>query len=60
MKRSLLERRVDALARLKASAFENSRAHRKDSSTKEEWQARKDTEISHLEDLIDGRKPRRI
>jgi hypothetical protein len=56
MKRSVTERRVDALARIKASVFEYSRAKRIGSATKEEWQARKDAEISHLEDLIDGRK----
>jgi len=56
MKRSERERRVDALARIKASTFEQSRAHRKGSSTREEWQIRKDAEISHLEDLINGRK----
>ncbi|RLA40288.1 MAG: hypothetical protein DRR42_26080 [Gammaproteobacteria bacterium] len=58
MKRSVTERRVDALARLKASTFENSRAARRiaGASTKEEWQNRKDAEINHLEDLIHGRK----
>ena len=56
MKRSVTERRVDALAQLKTSTFEQSRAKRIGSATHEEWQLRKDAEISHLEDLINGRK----
>ena len=56
MKRSKHERRVNALEIVKARTFEQSRAHRKGSSTREEWQIRKDAEISHLEELINGRK----
>jgi len=56
MKRSVTERRVAALERLKNSAFETSRAKRRGSLTNEEWQDRKDANISHLEDLIHGRK----
>ncbi len=56
MKRSLQDRRASALAQLKASKFENSRANRKGTQTREEWQANKDARISHLEDLLHGRK----
>ena len=58
MKRSKADRRVEALARLKASTFKNSRAARRISgtSTKEEWLKQKDSEIAHLEDLNHGRK----
>lgn len=50
------ERRMDALERLKASTFEQSRAYRLGSLTHEEWQTRKNCEIGHLEDRINGRK----
>jgi hypothetical protein len=56
MKRFEFGRRVDALERIKASKFENSRAKRTGSSTIEEWQIRKEAEINRLEDLIHGRK----
>jgi hypothetical protein len=56
MKRTEQERRVEALERLKASTFENSRAKRTGSLTREEWQTNKDAEIRHLEELINGRK----
>jgi len=56
MKRTERERRVDALAVVKARTFEESRAKRLGSLTREEWQAKTDAEIAHLEDLIDGRK----
>lgn len=56
MKRSERERRVDALEQLKASTFENSRAKRTGSATKEEWEMRKTTQLAHLEELINGRK----
>jgi hypothetical protein len=56
MKRSLRERRVKALELAKQSQFKFSRAHRLGSLTEEEWQRRKDAEISHLEELINGRK----
>lgn len=52
MKRSHKDRQVEALARLRASRFENSRACRKGTKTREEWQASKDAQISHLEELI--------
>ena len=55
MKRSLLERRVDALDRLHLTQFSNSKAKRVGILTEEEWQARKDAEIRHLEDKINGR-----
>jgi hypothetical protein len=51
MKRSRADRRADALARLRASTFENSRAKRKGTATREEWEARKEAEISHLEEM---------
>jgi len=56
MKRSEQERREEALERLKASTFENSRANRTGSATKEEWQTRKDADISHLEEQLYGQK----
>ena len=56
MKRSVEERRADALERLKSNTFEESRAKRKGSLTNEEWQARKNTHIAHLEELLHVRK----
>ena len=56
MKRSKQERRAEALARLKASMYEKSRAKRTGSLTREEWQDRKDAEISHLEEPNHVRK----
>jgi len=56
MKQSKEERRVAALERLKASIFDKSRAHRIGSLTREEWQVRKDADISHLEEYNRGRK----
>jgi hypothetical protein len=56
MKRSREDRRADALARLRTSKFENSRAKRKGTQTREEWQESKEARIRHLEDLMHGRK----
>jgi hypothetical protein len=58
MKRSKADRRVEALARLKASTFENSRASRRVAgvSTKEEWLKQRDAEIHHLEERINGKR----
>jgi hypothetical protein len=56
MKRSREDRRADALDRLRASKFENSRAKRNSTQTREEWQAAKEDRIRHLEELINGRK----
>lgn len=50
MKRSKSERRAEALERLRNSRFENSRAKRTGSQTKEEWQQQKDAEIRRLEE----------
>lgn len=58
MKRSRSDRRVEALARLKAKTFENSRAARLGSITKEEWESRKTAEIARLEDRVNGRTSR--
>jgi hypothetical protein len=60
MKSSTLERQVDALDRLYLTRYEHSKAKRIGSLTHEEWQARKDVDIAHLEDLINGRKARSI
>ena len=56
MKRSQQERRAEALERVKASTFDNSRAKRTGSLTREEWNARKEADIRRLEDLNHGRK----
>ena len=58
MKRSKAERRVEALARLKASTFKESRASRRVAgvSTKEEWEASKAADIAHLEDRVNGKR----
>jgi len=56
MKRSQAERRAEALERVKASTFDNSRAKRTGSLTREEWNARKEADIRRLEDLNHGRK----
>ncbi len=58
MKRSKADRRVEALARLRASTFERSRASRLGTLTLEEWNARKHANISHLEERINGRTSR--
>lgn len=57
MKRSIEERREKALELLKASTFDNSRAKRTGSQTREEWEAAKNAEIRHLEELLYGRRP---
>jgi hypothetical protein len=56
MKRTKDNRRVDALARLKQSTWENAKARRRGTMTREEWQARKDADIRHLE-AMHGIKP---
>lgn len=56
MKRSLQERRAKALELLKESQYKFSRAFRNGSLTEEEWNARKKAEITHLEELVHGRK----
>jgi len=56
MKRSITERRAKALELLKNSSFDQSRAKRTGSLTREEWQARKDADIAHLEVLLHVRQ----
>lgn len=56
MKRSITERRAKALELLKNSSFDQSRAKRTGSLTREEWQARKDAEIARLEVLLHVRQ----
>jgi hypothetical protein len=56
LKQTKAERRADALERFKASIFENSRAKRTGTATKEEWEAAKAKEVAHLEEKVDGRK----
>jgi hypothetical protein len=51
MKKTLQQRRAEALERLRASTFDNSRAKRTGSQSREEWQASKDATISRLEEL---------
>lgn len=56
MKRSITERRAKALELLKNSSFDQSRAKRTGSLTREEWQARKDADIARLEVLLHVRQ----
>lgn len=56
MKRSKQERRASALEQLKASDFDNSRAKRLGTKTREEWQQSKEARISHLEEQLNGYK----
>lgn len=56
MKRSKTERRAEALERLRASSYDNSRAKRLGTQTNEEWQQSKEARISHLEAQIHGYK----
>ena len=56
MKQTKAERRAEALERLKASIYENSRAKRIGTATKEEWEAFKKTEVAFLEEQVNGRK----
>jgi hypothetical protein len=58
MKRPKSERRVEALERAYASTYENSRAKRTGSQTKEEWEACKIKELARLEDRVNGRTSR--
>jgi hypothetical protein len=55
MKRSKYDRRVSALAQLRTSTYENSRAKRLGVLTREEWQANKELRLIRLEESINGR-----
>jgi hypothetical protein len=56
MKRTKDERRAEALERLRASSYDNSRAKRLGTKTREEWQQSKEARISHLEEQVHGYK----
>jgi hypothetical protein len=55
-KRTKHSRRMDALAQQRDSIYANSKAKRLGTATHEEWQTRKEAKMSHLEELINGRK----